>query len=73
MMELYKHHFNNDDTEIRKKISQVNDLISKHEEEIANPILDYISSREDLSSSSFVAFCLEASASPSVCAMTSAS
>ena len=48
MMELYKHHFDNDGIEIREKISQVNDLISKHEEEVANPILDYISSRKDL-------------------------
>jgi selenocysteine lyase/cysteine desulfurase len=48
MMELHKHHFNNDDIQIKEKISQVNHLISKHEEEVANPILNYITSREDL-------------------------
>ena len=48
MMELHKHHFNNDDIKIKEKISQVNHLISKHEEEVANPILNYITSREDL-------------------------
>ena len=48
MMELHKHHFNNDDIDIRKKISRVNHLISQHEEEVANPILNYITSREDL-------------------------
>ena len=39
MMGLYKHHFNDNNIEIRAKISQVNKLISKHEEEITNPIL----------------------------------
>ena len=48
MLELYKHHFDNADVGIRNKISQVNHLISKHEEEIANPILSYITSRKDL-------------------------
>jgi len=48
MMDLYKHHFNKDDVGIRNKISQVNSLISKHEQEIANPILSYITSRKDL-------------------------
>ncbi len=48
MMELHKHHFDNEYIEIRKKISQVNHLISKHEEEVANPILKYINSREDI-------------------------
>jgi len=48
MMALHKHHFNNKDLSIREKITQVNHLISKHEEEVANPILDFISSREDL-------------------------
>ena len=48
MMALHKHHFNNEDLSIREKITQVNHLISKHEEEVANPILDFISSREDL-------------------------
>ena len=33
---------------IREKISKVNNLIAKHEEEVANPILDYIDNRSDL-------------------------
>ena len=48
MMELYKHHFNNEKLTIRKKIFEINKLISIHEEEIANPILEYISNRSDL-------------------------
>ena len=45
---LYKHHFDDNSLSIRKKIEKINHLISKHEEEIANPILEYISKREDL-------------------------
>lgn len=48
MMVLYKHHFNNEETSIREKIKKINNLISKHEEEIANPILDYIFKKEEL-------------------------
>ena len=48
MIELYKHHFNNEDTSIRAKIKKINNLISQHEEEISNPILEYISKRKDL-------------------------
>jgi len=44
---LYKHHFNNGEKSIRKKISKLNKLITDHEEKIANPLLDYISSRND--------------------------
>jgi cysteine desulfurase family protein (TIGR01976 family) len=47
LMKLYKHHYNNNEQPIRKKISQINELISSHEEEIANPILDYLSNRAD--------------------------
>jgi len=47
LMSLHKHHYNNDDQPLRQKINQINELISKHEEEIANPIFDYISSRSD--------------------------
>jgi len=48
MMNFYEHHFNSDDNLIIfKKIKKINDLFSKHEEELANPILDYISKRED--------------------------
>ena len=48
MMSLYNHHFDDLTLSIREKISKINNLISKHEEEIANPILGYISKREDL-------------------------
>ena len=48
MMQIYYHHFNNDKISLRKKISKINKLISDHEEEIANPILEYISNRDDL-------------------------
>lgn len=39
---LYKHHFENDDLSILDKISKINNLISSHEEDIANPILKYL-------------------------------
>ena len=45
---LYHHHFSDDETSVRLKIERVNDLISKHEEEIANPLLTYINSRDDI-------------------------
>ena len=45
---LYHHHFSEDEASIRLKIERVNDLISKHEEEIANPLLAYINSRDDI-------------------------
>ena len=48
MMELYKHHFNKNNLSIREKINKINLLISDHEEEIANPILEKIYKREDL-------------------------
>jgi len=47
LMKLYKHHFENNQLSIREKICEINKLIAKHEQEIANPILDYISKRED--------------------------
>ncbi len=45
---LYNHHFNDINLSILKKIDKINHLISIHEENIANPILSYISEREDL-------------------------
>ncbi|MBS56471.1 MAG: cysteine desulfurase [Rickettsiales bacterium] len=42
MMNLYSHHFNDENISIRQKISKVNDLIALHEESIANPIIKYI-------------------------------
>ena len=45
---LYHNHFSDDGASVRLKIERVNDLISKHEEEIANPLLTYINSRDDI-------------------------
>ena len=47
-MNLYDHHYKNENLTIRDKINKVNTLISDHEENIANPILEYISKRDDL-------------------------
>jgi len=44
---LYKHHFNDDEKLIKTKIIKLNKLISKHEEEIGNILLNYINSRKD--------------------------
>ncbi len=45
---LYNHHFENNNIAINNKIKKINNLIAEHEEMIANPILDYISTRNDL-------------------------
>ena len=45
---LHKHHFKDEEKIILNKINKVNNLISLHEEIIANPILDYIDKRSDL-------------------------
>ncbi len=45
---LYSHHFDNTNISILEKIEKINNLISIHEEEIANPILNYIHERNDL-------------------------
>jgi len=47
-MSLFEHHFNDIKFSIRDKIIKINNLISAHEEEIANPILEYIFDRKDL-------------------------
>ncbi len=44
---LYSHHFENNNLNILQKINKVNDLISYHEENIANPILEYLNERKD--------------------------
>ena len=44
---LYDHHFNEKNLSILKKIYKINNLISIHEENLANPLLDYISNRKD--------------------------
>ncbi len=48
MMDLYNHHFDSKNISIREKINEINNLISSHEEEVSNPILEYIYNREDL-------------------------
>ena len=45
---LHNHHFNNSNDKILSKINKINNLISDHEEFLANPILDYLDSRKDL-------------------------
>ncbi len=44
---LYKHHFDDEKINIRGKIEKINELISKYEETIANPILEFISSNKN--------------------------
>lgn len=44
---LYNHHYNEKET-IVSKINKINSLIDKHEEELANPLLEYINTRKDL-------------------------
>ena len=45
---LYKHHFHNTNLSTREKMEKINEIISLHEEEVGNPILEYISNRDDL-------------------------
>ena len=45
---LYSHHFERSAIKTLDKINNINRLISAHEEELANPILEYIYNREDL-------------------------
>ncbi len=45
---LYNHHFKKDNLPTFKKISKINNLITKHEENISNPILNYIYEKDDL-------------------------
>ena len=45
---LFEHHFPGEDGSVREKIEKVNELINKHEQEIANPLLEYINSRDDI-------------------------
>ena len=44
---LYNHHFQNKDLDILDRMKKINELISKHEEKVANPILEYIEKRKD--------------------------
>ena len=45
---LYNYHFKNKKLNILEKINKINNLISEHEEIIANPILEYLDERKDL-------------------------
>ena len=45
---LYQHHFDEANLSLLKKMNKINDLISDHEEKIANPILEYIANRDDI-------------------------
>ena len=45
---LYNHHFKNRNVSSLEKINKINNLISLHEENIANPILKYLYERKDL-------------------------
>ena len=45
---LYNHHFENKNFTTLEKIDKINNLISLHEENIANPILKYLHERKDL-------------------------
>ena len=40
---LYNHHFSNKEENLLEKIKKINSLISCHEENIANPVLEYLS------------------------------
>jgi len=45
---LYKHHFPEEKCSVREQIQKVNELIANHEQEIANPLLEYLNSRSDI-------------------------
>ncbi len=45
---LYKHHFKTSDTSTLEKINRINSIISKHEEYITNPLLQYLDDRKDI-------------------------
>ena len=46
-MNLYSHHFVDQNKTIKEKIYFVNELIRLHEEKIANPLLEYIKNRKE--------------------------
>ncbi len=46
--QFYSHHFDQNNKTLREKINKVNELISEHEERIANPLLEYLNSRNDI-------------------------
>tara|TARA_Y100000741_G_scaffold97036_1_gene72111 strand:- start:216 stop:1463 length:1248 start_codon:yes stop_codon:yes gene_type:complete len=46
--DLYNHHFHQTNDSTIDKMKKINELISNHEEMIANPLLEYINSRDDI-------------------------
>ena len=48
-MNVYDHHYNNKDVSIYEKISAINDLFRRHEEDITNPLLSYLSNKKNIS------------------------
>jgi len=48
IIELYNHHYDEKNLSIRDKIEKINLLVARHEQEVANPILEYFSKRKDL-------------------------
>ena len=45
---LYNHHFSNQKISLRKKIEKTNQLISNHEEKLANILLDYLTTKKNV-------------------------
>ena len=45
---LYNHHYPYEENTLKNKIKKINDLIASHEEKIANPLLEYINTRNDI-------------------------
>ena len=48
LMKIYNHHFEKNDLSILEKIYAVNNIIAKHEEELANPLLEYLSKKNNI-------------------------
>ena len=44
---IYLHHFKIENITIREKINRINNLISDHEEYLANPLLDFLDKDEN--------------------------
>ncbi len=45
---IYNHHYDDNEESTLVKMNKINKLISSHEEELANPLLEYISTRKDI-------------------------
>ena len=48
LMSVYEHHFSEKNISVQKKINLLNEIIAKHEESIANPILECIANSKNL-------------------------